>query len=114
MKQKKKKTNEFNRRDFLKGSSAATLMGLLGGVELVMDPQQAKAADADKPQGPPVKTAVIGLGARGREIVSTLARWPEAEVVGLCDADTGAMKRASKDGPPAASVTAYRQILDNK
>jgi predicted dehydrogenase len=114
MKQKKKKTNDFNRRDFLKGSSAATLMGLLGGVELIMDPQQAKAADAEKLQGPAVKTAVIGLGARGREIVATLARLPEAEVVGLCDTYAAATKRASKDAPSAASVTDYRQILDNK
>src|SRR2546425_6989375 len=97
MKQKKRKVSEFTRRDFLKGGSAATLMSMLSGVELVMDRQAAKAVDAEKLHGPPVKSAIIGLGARGREIVSTLARLPEAQVVALCDTYPAAIRRASKD-----------------
>ena len=114
MKQQKPNRNEFNRRDFLKGSSAASFMTLLGGVELVMDRPSAKAVDAEKLHGPAVKSAVIGLGVQGRTIVSTLARLPEAQVVALCDTYPAAIRRASKDAPEAASLNDYRQILDNK
>ena len=114
MKQKKQNSTEYNRRDFLKGSSAATLMTMLGGVELTMSPRSAKAADAEKLHGPAVKSAVIGLGARGREIVSTLARLPEAQVVALCDTYPAAIRRVSKDLPSVGSVNNYAQILDNK
>ena len=61
----------YNRRDFLKGGSAATLMTMLGGVELIA--QNAAPADT-KPAGPKLKVAVIGAGAWGREILNTLAR----------------------------------------
>src|SRR5947209_9392429 len=122
MKQQKKHMPEFNRRDFLRGSSAATLMTMLGGVELVMDSPIAKTVDADKLHGPPVKSAVIGLGGRGREMVSTLALLAEAEVVALCDTYAAGIRRAGKDLPKAvgtdlpkaAAVSDYRQILDNK
>ena len=106
-------TNEFNRRDFLKGSSTATLMTLLGGVELTMTPA-ARAVDADKLHGPPVKSALIGCGSRGREIVSTLGRVPEAQLVALCDTYPAAVRRAAKEAPEAAAVPDYQQVLANK
>ena len=114
MKQKKPNTNEFNRRDFLRGSSAATLMTLLGGVELAMGPQSARPVDAEKLHGPAVKSGVIGLGARGREILSTLARLAEAKVVAVCDKYPAYLRRGAGLAPGAASTADYRQILDNK
>ena len=114
MKRRKKKTGERNRRDFLRDSSAATFMALLGGVELTMDRQLAKAVDAEKLHGPVVKCGVIGLGARGREIVSTLSRLAEAEVAAICDTSDAAIRRTAKDLPAAASLADYRQVVDNK
>ena len=114
MKQQKKNTAEFNRRDFLRGSSAAAVMTMLGGVQLVTDARTAQAVDVEKLHGPPVKSAVIGLGGRGREVVSTLAVLPEAQVVALCDTYAASIRRAGKDLSGVASVTDYRQILDNK
>jgi len=72
-------TDDLNRRDFIRGSSLATLMTMLGGVEL-------RAADAPKgaegkSSGPKVKCGIIGLGAWGREILGTLQR--QAEAAGL-------------------------------
>ena len=113
-KQHKPKKNEFNRRDFLRGSSAATFMTLLGGVELTMDRLPARAADAEKLHGPAVKSAVIGLGVQGRNLVSTLAPIPEAQVVALCDTYPTAIRRAAKEAPEAAAVASYQQVLDNK
>src|SRR6266550_1343541 len=111
MKQKKQSSTEYNRRDFLKGSSAATLMTLLGGVEL-MAPPTAKAVDAEKLHGPPVNSAVIGLGVRGRDIVSTLARLGEAKVAAVCDKHPAFLRRGASAAPGATSVSDYGQVLD--
>src|SRR3974377_965703 len=77
-------SSEFNRRDFLKGGSVATLMTMLGGVPLFGQTNQAPAGET-KPPPPKTKVAVIGLGAWGREIVNTLGRLDVADVVAICD-----------------------------
>lgn len=105
---------EFNRRDFLKGSSAATLMTLLGGVELVMPARRVLAADASQLHGPAVKTAVIGLGPWGREIMATLAKLPEAEVVSICDTYPAMLKRGAAVAPKAEQADDYKKVLANK
>jgi predicted dehydrogenase len=107
-----KEKMEFNRRDFLRGGSAAALMTMLGGVELV-----ARAADPPggiKFTGVPVKVGIIGLGGWGRELLSTLMRMDEADVAGICDNYAVFLKRSSKDAPKAAQFTDYKALLDNK
>src|SRR5437588_12908838 len=70
----------YNRRDFLESGSFATLMTMMGGVELIADtPAEVPKAD----NGPKVKVAVIGLGAWGREIVKALGTLPKAELVAI-------------------------------
>jgi predicted dehydrogenase len=103
---------DLNRRDFLRGSSIATLMTMLGGVEL-------RAADAPggaetKPSGPKVKCGIIGLGAWGREILGTLQRQAEAEIVSLCDTYGVMLRRAAGNVPGATSVDDYRKVLEDK
>ena len=73
--------NDFNRREFLKGGSLATLMTMLGGVELIA--QTNKVAE-ELSSTAKVRVAVIGLGTWGREILKTLAREPQAEVAAIC------------------------------
>lgn len=103
---------DFNRRDFLKGGSVATLMTMLGGVELFA--QTNAAPEAAKPVGPRVKVAVIGLGAWGREIVNTLARLPQADVAAICDTYAASLRRTATAAPGAAQTADYKTILDNK
>jgi predicted dehydrogenase len=102
-----------NRRDFLKGGSAATLMTMLGGVELFA---QTNAAPAGETKAPAVKikVAVIGLGAWGREIINTLARVPQADIAAICDTYPASLKRAANAAPGAAQTADYKTILDNK
>ncbi len=69
----------YNRRDFLKGGSVATLMTMLGGVELFAQTNAAPAGEANTP-AVKIKVAVIGLGAWGREIINTLTRMPHADI----------------------------------
>jgi predicted dehydrogenase len=108
------KPTDFNRRDFLKGGSLATMMTLLGGVELTMQPRAAKGVDADKLHGPPVKCGVIGLGAWGREIVGTLALLPEAQVAAVCDKYPASLRRIASAAPNAKPIDDYRRVLDDK
>jgi predicted dehydrogenase len=112
------KSNETNsldvtRRDFIKGSSAAALAALMNGL-----PAQGQTApgapEEKKPTGPPVKCAVIGLGIWGREILSTLARLPQAEVAAICDTYPSAMRRGGNIAPQAAKEGDYRKVLADK
>lgn len=103
---------EVPRRDFVKSGSLAALMAALGGVPITgAEPE--KPADGtlpvpkadpnykEKPVGPPVKIGVIGLGTQGREILTQLARLPNAPVVAICDTYKGSLKRAGEAAPNA-------------
>ena len=85
---------DFNRRDFLRSGSVATLMTMLGGVELFAD-TNATAVGESKPPAVKLKVAVIGLGAWGREILNTLAVVPQADVAGLCDTYPASLRRGA-------------------
>src|SRR5437764_5691200 len=111
---------DVNRRDFLKGGSLATLMTLLGGVELIR-PRDTSAEiptnNASDPAAAKAKVAVIGLGFWGREIVSAIAREPVstiAETATICDTYPAAFSRCAKDAPKAAQTKDYKTILENK
>jgi predicted dehydrogenase len=101
---------DFNRRDFLKTGSAATLMTMLGGVELF---GQAAAAPATEPDVK-IKVGVIGLGTWGREILNTLAVVKQADVAAICDTYAASVRRAASLAPQAAQSADYKTILENK
>src|SRR5262245_56155937 len=103
---------DVSRRDFIRGSSVATLMTLLGGVELkAAAPRNAEGKELT---GPKVKLGIIGLGPWGREILGTLQRIPEADVTAICDNYAPMLRRSSSNAPSAKSVEDYRAILDDK
>jgi predicted dehydrogenase len=104
---------DVSRRDFIRGSSIATLMTLLGGVELKSD-EPPKNAAGKSLSGPKVKCGVIGLGAWGREILGTVERQPEAQIVALCDTYAPMLRRASSNVPGAAAQADYRMMLEDK
>jgi len=87
-------------------------MAMMGGIEL--GAQTTNAPAETKPAGPKVKVAVIGLGAWGRDIVNTLMRLPQAEVVALCDNYPAFLKRGGALAPAATAVPDYQTILQNK
>ena len=101
-----------NRRDFLRGGSLATLMTMLGGVELLAQSAD-KPAEA-KPAGAKVKLALIGCGAWGREILKTIGSQPLAEVVAICDTYPSAMRKCATDAPGAKPVADYNELLADK
>ncbi len=110
----------FNRRDFLKGSSFATLMTMLGGVQLFAQATPEKPTE-DATPAKKVKVAVIGLGPWGREILDQLGRLATAkqpaalpEVAAICDSYAPMVRRSSSKAAGAAQVPDYKAILDNK
>jgi predicted dehydrogenase len=104
-----------NRRDFLKQTSLAAVMAMLGGVELraqdAAKPVTNSEALTAEPPPPPVNYGVIGVGERGREILRTLALLPSATVAGICDNYARAMTRATEEAPKAKQYADYKQIL---
>jgi len=110
---------DYNRRDFLKGGSVATLMGLMGGVPLFAKPG-AEPVGESKPDTAKYKVAIIGLGRWGREILNTLTLAPGAkpgyqvEVAGICDNYPSALRRAGELVPGAIKTEDYTTLLANK
>jgi predicted dehydrogenase len=107
---------ESNRRDFLKNTSLATLMAMMGGVELrAQDAAKAETNPASTltaiPPPPPVNYGVVGLGERGRDILQTLAVVPSSPVVAICDNYSHAITRAAKEAPKAAPFDDYKKLL---
>jgi predicted dehydrogenase len=101
----------YNRRDFLKGGSVASLMTMLGGVELFAN--DAVAAGDIGQSDAKIKVAVIGLGAWGREILNTLGRLPMADIAAICDTYPASLRRAATAAPNAAQTPDYKTILSN-
>ena len=104
--------NDVNRREFLKGGSFATLMTLMGGVEIFAR-TQARAADLETLVPFQVNCAVIGLGTWGREMVANLSRLKTAKLTAICDTYPASVKRASSGAPGATGVDDYRKILED-
>ncbi len=108
---------DFNRRDFLRGGSFATLMMLLGGVEITAQEANSKKKVPEpekKPVGPPVKCAVIGVGTWGRDLIAHLSRLPNAPIVAVCETYPASLRRATAAAPKAEGVNDYRKVLENK
>jgi predicted dehydrogenase len=103
----------FNRRDFLKGSSFATLMTMLGGVQLLAQATPEKPDEFKVPLKK-VKVGLIGLGAWGRELLEQLGRLEQAEIAAICDHYPAMVRRSASKAPKAAQVEDYKAILDNK
>src|SRR5690349_4976174 len=93
----------YNRRDFLKSGSFATLMSMLGGIELFAETPASAPAESAR-EIAKIKTAVIGLGAWGREILSTLSLLEYADVVAICDTYGAYLRRSAKLAPSAKPV----------
>ncbi len=99
------------RRDFIKSGSFATVMAMMGGVPLFA---QTNAAPAAAHAGIKVKVGIVGLGTWGREILRTLARVPNAEIVAICDKYPASLRRSASEAPKAAQVAEFEKLLEDK
>lgn len=111
----------IDRRNFLHGITAGALGAGFLLEELKASAQERPAADAAgaaaKLPGPAVNIAVIGLGPRGREILTALAKvGPAVNIVSICDSFKAPVfvKRAQDIAPKAALVDDYHKVLEDK
>lgn len=105
--------SNLNRRNFLRDLTVGALGTAALLTELKAEAQNAAMPD-EQLAGPPVNIAVIGLGPRGREILTSLAKiGPAANVVAICDkfATPVFTKRAAEIAPKAAVVADYKAVL---
>jgi predicted dehydrogenase len=109
--------NDASRRQFLRGLTAGAL-----GAAFLLEEVGANAQGAAKPAptaadqltGPAVNIGVIGLGPRGREILTALSKvGPVAQVTAICDKFSSPIfnKRAAEVAPKAKIVNDYKQLL---
>src|SRR4051812_45503414 len=100
-------TKPLDRRAFLH-TTAGTLALLLSREGLTA----AQTMPPAPPAGPPLRFGVIGLGARGRDVVAALGRVESAQVTALCDVYEPFVKRAAVSAPRAAAVLDWRRLVD--
>ncbi len=105
----------YNRRDFLKSGSVATVMAMMGGVPLFARDTAAPAAESNAGVTK-IKVGLIGLGLWGRDILNALQgpSLPMAEVAAICDNYPASLKRGANAAPGAVQTADYKTILDNK
>lgn len=108
--------SEFNRRDFLKGGSFASLMMLMGGVPILAD-DKPKADDSPTKyaaKGAPLKLGLIGCGTWGRELLKAAAQLEMSPVIAICDTHERTLKKAKEFAPQAETLTNYKELLAKK
>ena len=122
---KRKISSVVDRREFLKNTSVATFMAMMGGVELTESrgaditnqPAAAETPLTVIPALPAVNFGVIGAGVWGRKIVNTLnllkndSQYKNTEVVAICDTFPAWLDRAAKDAPKAEKFDDYKKLL---
>ncbi|HKR60525.1 MAG TPA: Gfo/Idh/MocA family oxidoreductase [Pyrinomonadaceae bacterium] len=99
--------NETSRRDFLK-TAAGSLLVVFTQEDVAKSSTQELAAVS-----PAVKLGVIGIGQRGKEILSSLSRLASAQVVAICDSYEPALKRGQEIAPRASLIGDYRKLLES-
>lgn len=106
---------DLNRRDFLRGSSLATMMMMMGGVPLnaaeeesVLNPDGSTTYTGE---AKPLPVGVIGCGTWGREILSTLSTIPFGPVAAVCDTYAAYLRRGARLAPEAAKYEDYHELL---
>ncbi|PZX59573.1 secreted protein [Algoriphagus ratkowskyi] len=99
--------NSFNRRDFLKGSSALATLASFGLLGMNFKDREG-----------PLQVALIGAGWYGKSDLFRLIQVADVEVVGLCDPDKNMLKAAGdmvatrqKSGKVPALYENYKDLL---
>lgn len=59
----------------------------------------------------PLRTAVVGLGYWGPNLVRVLNEIPDAELVAVCDLDAAALEKIGRRYPAARTTSAHEEIL---
>ncbi|MHC5022786.1 MAG: Gfo/Idh/MocA family protein [Planctomycetota bacterium] len=102
---------QSNRREFLEQSlltaaAAVTLPGMTGAVLAQDAARPAKRSDV-------LRVGVVGVRGRGRGHIGAFKKSPDAEVVAICDPDSGVIGPAVEAVPNATYYEDIRRLLDD-
>jgi predicted dehydrogenase len=61
-----------------------------------------------------VRVAFIGVGNRGRYLLTNMKTVPGMQIAAICDINPGALAQSAADTPGADTVSDYRRLLDRK
>ncbi|RMH03671.1 MAG: gfo/Idh/MocA family oxidoreductase [Planctomycetota bacterium] len=95
--------NDLARRDFLRGAA-----GGLAGLALVPELDRLFPV---LPPGAPLRTALVGCGKRGKEILAELAKIDGVELAAICDRDPGKLKSGGRRAKEAARYASVEELL---
>lgn len=99
-------TGNHSRRDFIRNMAIVGAAGLSLGIPR---PARASWRLADTK----LRVLSIGVvGTIGEHDRKTVDAHPDADIVGLCDVDAGALSQAAKDHPGAFTCADYREAFD--
>lgn len=89
----------------------------MGGIELIASattsPDGAAAAAGDSARPRRLGCAVVGLGRWGRELVTTLSRLPNVEIIALCDHYPSSLRRGGRLAPEATPCESFEALLED-
>jgi predicted dehydrogenase len=72
-----------------------------------------EAASSGAPAAAPVRTAVVGLGYWGPNLVRNLYELPDADLVAVCDADPQALAAIAPRIPDVRRLTSFDAVLED-
>lgn len=102
---------QLNRRDFLKGTSMASMaLVMSSGKVLAQEDNDTPGLDVDNP----VKVGIIGCGVQGREILANLNRLKNARVTAICEKYPAWLRRGGRLVPDATKYSDYKELLKDK
>lgn len=108
-----KPATDHGRRNFLKKTSLASMLGVWGSHEVVrIQPAPAIITPQTKRRDG-MNIAIIGFGPWGREIAETLSQVEDATVAAICDNYPNMLRRAQRSMPDAATFNDYREVLSD-
>ena len=99
---------EITRRSFLKSTGA----GLAAASAFTIGAPKGQAGPNDR-----VRVATIGLGGQGRRHAVTVSKFPDCEVVAVCDVDPERREKAASELPNSDKVRQledFRRALDDR
>jgi predicted dehydrogenase len=107
MSKKKSQRSNNSRRDFIKGSGLAT-----AGIMIV--PRHVLGGQGFVPPSDKLNIAGIGVGGKGTSDISSFAKSPNVNIVGLCDVDDRQAVKFRESFPKAKYYNDFRKMLDKE
>jgi predicted dehydrogenase len=104
--------NNVTRRELLGLGAMGALLGL-GTYAHAAELTPAPTFEDPEVPATPVTVAIIGLGERGRELLTSLSYLAGVTVAHICDSYPAAQKRAQELAPKAAFTADYKTVLSD-